>query len=466
MTESMLEISVETWLAEDSGPLEEQVTVAELGITVGSKCATKVEDLRAHSVRNTIRVSAMLLATWLLDNYWRLRWEPLRDFEVKSDTWFDWQLSHSLPSIGGGYVWPPLTISSDGENLLLASTPPGEEEPSNIAPVRFLNSFSIFVSASDFEQAIAKFIDTVIARLDSRGQSDTVLHRLWKDTLHERKQTKLGLARRLEALLGLDPDEESSLISELTKQWEPRVGKEALSEIAAASAPAKIRQVLDATEKAATSQKTFADLSSLASVRASLQQSWFFGPQAPWLSAREAAYKLRELWGLGSGVLTTADIAARLSIPVHLLNEVNQDLPFAVGVRGPQEYRLSFVLNRHREQSRRFDIARLLGDQLAVEAKDVWRPATKSFTVRQKFQRAFAAELLCPSEELVKDLPSPLDLETIDDIVEGVADKYQVSERLVLSHLVNRGLAPEFLLDEANSTLLNGVLQRRFLQSD
>jgi hypothetical protein len=442
-----LKIWVDGWLEGDSGAAEITSTIAELGISIGPFCATRVEDVRAKSVRTTIRVSAFLFAAWLLDNWWRLRWEPIRqshrtDFELR-----DWKLSHALPAIGGGYVWPPLTIASDGENVLFVQSNDSISDHSSLTPIRYLNTFVQFISAPEFEHEVFGFIEMVLARLDSSGHRRTVLHELWKATLTERRHPTRGFARRLEALFGLDPDENTHLVEELRAQWERKVGKEALGEIAAATPPNDVEIALKDTNEAVAEIKSFADTSSIESVRANLLQSSALGPQAPWVSAREAARQVRELWGLGLEPLRTAEFAEKLQVSEGALNDFHAALPFALGVRGPKESKLSFVLNRRNSHSRRFDIARLIGDHLAFEVNEKWRPVTRSLTVRQKFQRAFAAELLCPSDELARRFHAPLQMDVIDDVVSETASEYDVSERLVLSHLVNRGLAPEFLLE-------------------
>ena len=179
-----LTISVEGWLEGDSGPSEVRSTVAELEIFVGPYCATRVEDVKAKSVRTTIRVSAFLFAAWLLDNWWRLRWEPFRRTDVSEEAIRDWRLSHALPAVGGGYVWPPLTIASDGENVLFAlSQEFFLSGDSNITPIRYLSSFIQLIDVQEFERGVSAFVETVLARLDSSGKRHTVLHEVWKETL-------------------------------------------------------------------------------------------------------------------------------------------------------------------------------------------------------------------------------------------------------------------------------------------
>jgi hypothetical protein len=65
-------------------------------------------------------------------------------------------------------------------------------------------------------------------------------------------------------------------------------------------------------------------------------------------------------------------------------------------------------------------------------------PLTRAKTARQKFQRAFAAELLCPFEELQGMLPAAPE----DDDVETAARHFEVSPLLVRTSLVNKGTLP------------------------
>src|SRR3972149_3215532 len=87
-------------------------TLAALRIEAGVEGSpripiTRVLNPATHSVRDHIYVSAYAVARWLLLNWWRLRWEPLR-------TTTHWRMTHSLAAIGGGDAWPPLQFSSDG----------------------------------------------------------------------------------------------------------------------------------------------------------------------------------------------------------------------------------------------------------------------------------------------------------------------------------------------------------------
>ena len=458
-TNSAFEIVVRGWNADPSERSDLGPTSAEITINVGRFCATEVEDITAKTVRNTVRVSAMLLATWLLDNWWRLRWEPFRQLDLPKERLLDWEFSHSLPSVGAGYVWPPVTLASDGANILVTCIAGAGDEYPDLVPIRYLNSFSERVPAADFEATVGAFVEAVIARLDSNGLRHTVLHELWRETNDERKQPSQGFRRRLEALLGLDPDSDAQLVSALISNWTGRIGQDALAEVAAATDAVRIVGMLSKAEEVSESTSMFADTYDIDDLRESLAGMSKTMDQ-PWVLGRYAAYKLRDRWGFGFGAITTAAFADRLKLPLHALEDVYVSAPFSLGVGGFSESKMKFILKRPHEQSRRFDIARLIGDRLAANSNDIWHPATKGYTFRQEVQRAFAAELLCPSEELVRRFDAPIELDGIDDVVAETAKEYCVSDRLVLTHLVNRGLAPDFLLEESDVTSYREFLSR------
>lgn len=94
------------------------------------------------------------------------------------------------------------------------------------------------------------------------------------------------------------------------------------------------------------------------------------------------------------------------------------------------------------ETGRRFELARLLGDRHTNGLKERLLPATRAYTYRQKLQRAFAAELLCPFSALEEKLAGDYSAEARAD----AAHHFAVSERTVTTLLVNhRRLDPDYL---------------------
>ncbi len=435
MSES-LTISVAEWLAPNGGDSFEGATNAELSIVIGDHRVCEVEDFESKTVRKTIRVSAGLAALWFVANWWRLRWEaqPISPNRMN----LDWAMSHSMPAIGGGYLWPDLAFTgSDGSQILAVCKRHVLANSEELASIRYLNNFSALVDAATFEDAVSEFVTTVIARLDSFDVRKSQLHDLWNDLSLERRNLKVSFHRKLEALIGLDPDEDDGLIGSLAK-WSRAFGQQAIEEISAATNKDQIEAVLGAAKEAIKVTKTFADVPTLTDVIA----------DTPWRRGREAAYALRERWALGSSPIEDSTLADRLNLPMQKLAEVNGKAPFSFGIRGSVDGKMGFVLVRHREDSRRFDVARLIGDCVVFDQDELLRPATGAITSRQKFQRAFAAEFLCPSEMVRSRFEGEDDQTKIGDMVNDLSREYKVSEQVILHHMENRHVLPQGLSKE------------------
>jgi hypothetical protein len=390
------------------------------------------------------------LASWFASNWWRLRWEPEKKAAVSNPQSLDWELSHALAASGGGYVWPPVTFSSDGYHLFVQCEGRENAVDEALSPVRYLNSFDDIIDASSFEAGVFRFIEQVLARLDVRGLRQTALHQLWSDIRAERKSRTLESKRRLEALLGIDPDEADDLIEGLV-QWQRKVGAQALEEFAVAGGKSEVERILKVTLAAEKSVHTFSRLTDYGKIKDSLADKGSFSTSVPWKLGKETAYTVREIWGLGRGPVQNPVLADRLHLDESIFSRAHSDIPVAVAIRGPQEEQLKLLLKSTHPNRQRFDLARLIGDHVRIDAGDTWKPATHSMTARQKFQRAFAAEFLCPSDELYdryKD--TRLDIDDVDETALEIAAEYGVSQQLVLNHLANREVIDPLLWTTAS----------------
>jgi hypothetical protein len=433
-------IEINNWLPSGAGEPEVRETTAEISIRVGSNYATEVEDRPARSVRKSVRASAYLLATWFASNWWRLRWEPEKKSLATRSQGLDWDLSHELGASGGGYVWPPLTLSSDGYHMLVQCDGREKESDETLSPIRYLNSFATLIDVSSFENGVSNFVEQVLARLDASGIRRSLLHEAWTEVRTERTKKSLESKRKLEALLGVDPDEQEGLIEGLMK-WQAKVGKQALGEIAAASETSDVETILNATADAANSVHTFSRIADYEKIKSQLADKGSLSNNVPWRLGKEAASTMRRVWKLGDKPVTNQDIAERLDVDEAMFSGAHPKIPVAVGVRGSHEEQLKLLLRSMPPARQRFDLARLIGDHIGVDAGDTWKPATRSLTARQKFQRAFAAEFLCPSDMLYARYKSGFDAdEDVDETILEISREYQVSPRLVLNHLANRGL--------------------------
>ena len=94
------------------------------------------------------------------------------------------------------------------------------------------------------------------------------------------------------------------------------------------------------------------------------------------------------------------------------------------------------VLRAKKPTGRRFELARLLGDRCLTSENEPLRPATRASTYRQKAQRAFAGEFLCPINSLIEHLAQDFS----EEAREAAADYFSVSPLAVTTLLVNHGL--------------------------
>lgn len=415
------------WLPGDYGDVAEQATLAELTIEVDQSCATQVEDILAKTVRSSARVSAFPLAEWFAANWWRLLWEP------QSDTYY-WRSSHKVGNAGYGYIWPDLSFSSDWQTVLVSSRPTTRWEAE---PIRYLNRFNIPITLGDFESGVSDFIEGTVARLSSTQKTKSDLAELWQEITEERHNPEAAQWRRLEACMGYDPDEApEGLIASLQEQAK-RYGEYAIQEMAAAAKGKALSQINGLWE-AARESGVIVQVPGCLDLRQQLNSG--DNPAAkPWQQAEQAAQLAREMWGLGVPV-STEQLADLFSIPQKQFGEPGHPThtSLSAGFRdGNHANSFSISWNSRYPTSRRFTLARLVGDHIATPEQERLLPGTRAATHRQKFQRAFAQEFLCPFEVLKGFLGT--EMPDNDDIT-AAAEHFAVSPLTVKNILVNKGI--------------------------
>lgn len=415
------------WLPPGNGDIAEQATRSELSINVGDLCATKVEDILTNTVRSSIRVSTLPLAEWFAANWWRLLWEPQDDTR-------SWRMSHKVSGVGYGYVWPDLSFSSDCQIIRV------EAQPTNwraAEPIRYLNQFVRTVVMDDFEREVANFIDGTLSRLSGVPESASDLAELWAEVTEERHNPELAQRRILEAIAGYDPEEApESLIAGLREQAK-RYGDGAMRELAAAAKDEALAQ-LDGLWAAARDGGATVAVPNCDDIRQGIKD---FADSAipPWQQAEQAAQRAREVWGLTLPI-TTARLSELFQVSQkHLLeppHKVRNAL--AAGFRDKdQTDHFSISWNSSHTTSRRFTLARLVADHITAPEQESLLPGTRAYTSRQKFQRAFAQEFLCPFKSLQESIPCGI---PDDDDIANAADHFIVSPLTVQNILVNRGV--------------------------
>jgi hypothetical protein len=351
-----------------------------------------------------------------------------------------------MAAIGSGYVWPDLVFrGSDGSQIAVVCKRHLAANMESFSPIRFLNSFDAMISVADFENGTRSFVKAVLARLTEVGIRKSELHDLWDDLNAEWANPKLASYRKLEALLGLEPDQDDALVVSVLK-WGKQFGEGAVEELAAESNSKEILNIIGEAKTLAVRMRTFADMPGRGELSSVPRASALPVDIAPWQRAQSLAYGLREKWGFGHSPIRDEDLADRLSLDVSKLRKAEPRAPFSFACRGPAVGKVGLLLSRENDHGRRFDTARLIGDYLSHDRDERIMPATNTMTVRQKFQRAFAAEFLCPSVMIKERYANGIDQRSLGKVIDEISSEYNVADQVVLHHMENRKvLSPELI---------------------
>lgn len=410
------------WEPLEYGPPEERACFAAVGIRAHSKWLTEGRDALANRLRHAPLLSAYHLAEWLAWNWWRLRWEPRSRVP-------DWDFAHRLSSIGGGYIWPNITIFSDGERTALIAKPTLEKPQT---PFRYIADVAAIIPATEFESELDRFIEAIVERLDSEDIENTNLHTLWNSVSLERLDPDESRKKKLEALLGYDPDKaDPRTIGQLLRDVED-LSRPAIEEIAAEHGQSGL--VLTAADIHSIADRSGFEGSPRDVVKLDQPVHLPDRGQVPaWRLGTEMARALRAQLRLDSEPISDDQLAPMGGVQRDIIESktVGPNISFALDERLD---RSKVVLRSKWKTGRRFELARLLGDRIAGRAAKLF-PATRAYTYRQKMQRAFAAEFLSPFEAVDDMLAGDYSMENQLD----VAEHFKVSSLTIRTLLVNHG---------------------------
>jgi hypothetical protein len=410
------------WESLDSGTPEERACFAAIGIQAHDVWLTEGHDALANTLRKAPRLSAYHLSEWMAWNWWRLRWEP------RSTRATEWASSHRISSIGGGYVWPNITIFSDGERIALIAKPT-DERPQT--PFRYIADVAAVIQASEFETGANVFIEQVLERLASEKIQNTNLEKIWQGVVEERSTPSLARTRKLEALLGQEPDESDPKILERLIADSKELSDAAMEEIAAdhgiggsVTTADELREIARTRGYDASPRDTTRINSGSGLPRAGQIPAWRFGAAA--------AQILREQERLGEKQISDTLLANMMGTGPAVLDDRKgaANISFSLD-ENPINSRI--VLRSKWKTGRRFELARVLGDRVANATSSKLFPATKAYTYRQKIQRSFAAEFLSPFNIVDEMLQGDYSMENQQE----VAEHFEVSPMTIRTLLIN-----------------------------
>ncbi len=402
---------------------------APVGIAVrsGETVFTRLLRQGANELADHLRAPPGQLAFWLVDKWWRLRWECV----PSSGPSPDWRLAHDLSGIGGGYAWPRLAIWGEGNRIGLSS----RSDPAGVVgPVRYLTDALTYVPAVAFEVEVDKFLDTLSSEQAGFLSDWEALRAQTNSLSDERLDPELSAWRRLEAQLGYDVDEAPDALIRSLSDFQREYGAAAVAEAAMAIQGAEAATILASEISAANEHHWQCDLQQIA-VRVGKVDGEPGDP--PWRLGEIAAAAVLKAEGHRGGPLSHSDLAEILSVRPRALHSVSAAPPreLAYGLRlntGRRRGEIVALVSRW-SADRRFEFSRALGDAIWSEGERLG-PLTQAKTERQKFQRAFAQSLLCPYQALVDYIGNDVS----DGAIAAAAKHFLVSERLVRSVLVNK----------------------------
>ncbi len=423
----------------------ERRTWASLRIQAAGRFVTRFRDRATEDERTLLFVPVFPVARWLVQNWWNLLLEPKPSEELAPYTSMRsperrmWIERHCLRAAESGLLLPRMFLFGDGAKVCLQWMADGESEYPHM-PGFFVGDGLAAVDRSELEVTLHDFISQVLARLN--GANDpriAALRSNWKaisEADAEERAFCLAAGR-----MGLDPYSADDWAPELTELFESGFGDDVekplvtdFLEVAEASqAPATWRWVSEAERSL--------------HMRGASSATSKWQTDAYQVAAEEGyrlARQLREEAGVQSGRVDVGSVAEKLGLG-RLALEVRNHVPSgqikaAVGWRDGREPVVAGP-EPASQGGRRFLEARGLFHAMFACARGP-RLITGAHTWDQQASRAFAAELLAPRTDLLKQYRTESGSRDFDLMVSEMAAEYGVSAKVIEHQFENAGVCP------------------------
>ena len=406
-----------------------------LAVRLGDVWLTRLVRRGSDQPDRCLEAPPLPLAFWFVDNWWRIRCEPpppQRDFPAQ------WRIAHHLPSVGAGYPWPNVSLWGEGRRFAVMV----HADAHNLQrSLRFVAEPTLeYVPSTTAEDAIDSFIRRVLQEV---GSDCDGLDMEYQHLRAERTDPAVSRWRRLEALVGFDPDgAPERLVSDYEAMTE-RFGTDGIEEAALAQQGVQSTSALQVTLRAAENSKVL-----LRTPGAIADFGLDHSPlHPPWRLAIGAARELRQRLRVPPGPIRNPRLSEVLNINVDRLatqRSSPRPVPYGLRLRNESGNVNKLALRSRWSHSRRFELCRCLGD-IIWSGNDALGPLSTAKSGRQKFQRAFAQEFLCPFDDLRAYIPND---DPGNDDIHAAARYFHVSERLIQTTLVNHDVIDRETFDQ------------------
>ena len=396
-------------------------TMAALSIEADGVTVTSVLDRPSRSLRGHVVVPLFTVAEWLVAHWWHL----FHEIESAGEQKPGFESRHDLAFAGDGFILPSLTMTPAQERVRLRWR---RYRPAH-ARIEFVDEGEASVEREELESQFRDLIEAVLDRLRSNGMAAEALDDEWA-AINSLDADEREFSRAA-ALLGVDPfDVSDPLADEIVTFWEsadPAIRDDAL----AAASEDSLAQVGRWLFRSLEDLGETASGGGWAELRRALPRSSAAGVAESWKRGYDLARSVRRQLGAhGDRFDFTSDDS--LALRPHERQTPSARIQGLVAADAP-----ACVLAPRGESGKRFLMARALGDYLGRTEPG---PALLSVlaTDRQARSRAFAAELLAPSESLRRRLRSgPAEPDRVDEL----ALEYGVSTEVIRRQIENHGLA-------------------------
>ncbi len=383
--------------------------------------------LETKGLRDGIYLSLFPVAEWIVENWWALLYEVSSPHRPRG-----FLARHSLAAASEGFALPSLTIISEGPRIRVewqAASRPG-------AHLSFVESGQEWIERDDVASGLSHLVTAVVSRLDESGIHGTHLQADWRAiTQADREEREFCQAA---GRLGLDPyaikpEESDSILAAAD-----RMPTDMLEELFSATDVGALVATSDCIKAFLDSSVgRSASLDNLTHLKKHLPQQ--YRPERPWDFGYATARELRKRLNLGNDAIPSVDaLGQALQIPqsdwLDSISEIGLLSGVDVIVASSRDSSPFFGLRRYTPRAKTFAVSRGLFEYLHFEQSLV----TRSQTYRQKMNRAFAAELLAPSEALRQLVQDTL---VSQEEVEDIAERFGTSEAVIRHQLENHGIA-------------------------
>jgi hypothetical protein len=417
------------WKRLDESQVEVGDTYADLTIDVNGWIASENYDSYSKYMRESAVVSAYPMALWIASYWWRIIYEPCPSKWDYARLSYGWRSAHELTSSGHGFIWPPLRFIPNGERVFIVLQASSKRSPSC---VQYVVDGQASVDRDAFERGLNDFVVKTIDRLEVMGHRNTELQILWLEVEKEKRDPEGNLYRIIEASLGYNPGEgPEELIDTLADKTET-AGVQPIFEIAAACSVEAVANPHEAAGRIINVNGR--------GLQATFNYDRFrpekvnFRKDKPWEIGHAMARKLRRHLGYGNAPVDNEKLTSLFELRSHVLTDGEVSIEnLSLGV--PDESNpdtLKIYFHQRHLTGRRFYLSRILGERLLnAEQPTNWLPATFGLTWRQKYQRAFASEFLCPFQVLEERIATA---DPDDNIFAPLAQQYLMDEMRLARH--------------------------------